>query len=70
MDETTFDLKKKSIPIEYRQMTLGEFNKLKGWNEAAEFKDKGYILKYSDCVTTWMSEEVFKKLHMKELIES
>lgn len=58
------------IPIEYREMTLGEFNKLKGWNEAAEFNDKGYILKYSDGNTTWTSEEAFKKMHMRDLIKS
>lgn len=58
------------VPVEYKEMTLGEFVNLKCPNEMSKFKNRGYILKYIDGATTWTSKDVFDKLHMEELIKS
>lgn len=53
--------------IEAEPMSLGDYNKFKGWTIPANEnpKKEGYKVKYSDDYISWSPKEVFEKAYMK-----
>lgn len=53
--------------IEAKEMTLGDYNKFKGWTipENENPETEGYMVKYSDDYISWSPKEVFEKSYLK-----
>lgn len=53
--------------IEAKEITLGEYNNLKGWTipENEDPNTEGYIVKYSDDYISWSPKKVFEQSYLE-----
>lgn len=53
--------------IKAKEMTLGEYNKYRGWQIPADEdpKKEGYLVQYSDDYCSWSPKDVFEKAYLR-----